>query len=46
MNFLVFYPKQPSEGAERAQLAHMPESCSDRDIHILLGAVKAMLQEQ
>ena len=42
----IFYPEQPSEGSERAQLAHMLESCSDRDIHILLGAVKAMLQEQ
>ena len=42
----IFYPEQPSEGSERTQLAHMLESCSDRDIHILLGAVKAMLQEQ
>lgn len=42
----IFYPEQPSEGSERAQLAHMLEACSDRDIHILLGAVKAMLQEQ
>ena len=42
----IFYPEQPSEGSERAQLAHMLESCSDRDIHILLGTVKAMLQEQ
>ena len=42
----IFYPEQPSEGSERAQLAHMLESCSDRDIHILLSAVKAMLQEQ
>jgi len=42
----IFYPEQPSEGSDRAQLAHMLESCSDRDIHILLSAVKAMLQEQ
>lgn len=42
----IFYPEQPSEGSERAQLIHMLESCSDWDIHILLNAVKAMLQEQ
>ncbi len=28
----IFYPEQPSEGSERAQLAHMLESCSDRDM--------------
>ncbi len=32
--------------AERAQLIHMLETCSDRDIHILLSAAKAMLSEQ
>ncbi len=42
----IFYPKQPSEASERAQLIHMLEACSDRDIHILLSTAKAMLQEQ
>lgn len=42
----IFYPEQPSEDSERAQLAHMLESCSDRDIHILLCTAKAMLQGQ
>lgn len=42
----IFYPEQPSKDSERAQLTHMLASCSDRDIHILLSAVKAMLQEQ
>lgn len=42
----IFYPEQPSEGSEQAQLIHMLESCSDRDIHILLCTVKAILQEQ
>ncbi|MEY8236614.1 helix-turn-helix transcriptional regulator [Lachnospiraceae bacterium 66-29] len=41
----IFYPEQPSEGSERTQLTHMLEACSDRDIHILLNAAKAMLQE-
>lgn len=27
------YPEQSSKGSERAQLTHMPESCSDQDIH-------------
>lgn len=42
----IFYPKQPSEGSERTMLTHMLESCSDRDIHILLCTARAMLQEQ
>ncbi len=43
---VVFYPEQPSEGSDRAQLAQMLKSCSDRDIHTLLNTVKAMLREQ
>ncbi len=42
----IFYSEQPPEGTERAQLTHMLESCSDRDIRILLGTVRTMLQEQ
>ena len=42
----IFYPEQPAENSEQAQLAHLLEFCSDRDIHILLNTVKAMLQEQ
>lgn len=42
----IFYPEQPSEGSDRTQLTHMLESCSDRDIHILLCTARAMLQEQ
>ena len=42
----IFYPEQPSEGSDRTQLIHMLESCSDRDIHILLCTARAMLQEQ
>lgn len=42
---LIFYPEQSSKSSERAKLIHMLESCSDRDIHILLCAAKAMLQE-
>lgn len=42
----IFYPEQASENSERAQLTHILESCSDRDIHILLCAAKAMLQVQ
>lgn len=42
----IFYPEQPQEDSERAQLIHMLETCSDRDIHILLSAAKAMLSEQ
>lgn len=42
----IFYPEQPSEDVKRTQLAYMLESCSDRDIYILLNTVNAMLQEQ
>ncbi len=42
----IFYPEQPPKDSERAQLTHMLESCSDRDLHILLCAARAMLQEQ
>ncbi len=42
----VFYPEQPYDDSERTQLAHMLEFCSNRDIHILLSTVKAMLQKQ
>ncbi|MCI9071954.1 MAG: helix-turn-helix transcriptional regulator [Lachnospiraceae bacterium] len=42
----IFYPEQSSEDSERAQLIHMLEACSDRDIHILLTTAKAMLQKQ
>ena len=42
----IFYPEQPPEDSERAQLTHMLESCSDRDLHILLCTARAMLQEQ
>lgn len=42
----IFYPEQPLEGTERTQLTHMLGACSDRDIHILLCAARAMLQEQ
>ncbi len=42
----IFYSEQPPKDSERAQLTHMLESCSDRDIHILLCAARAMLQEQ
>ncbi len=42
----IFYPEQLSENSERAQLIHMLEVCSDRDVHVLLCAAKAMLQKQ
>ncbi len=42
----IFYPEQPPKDTERAQLTHMLEACSDRDIHILLCTARAMLQEQ
>ncbi|MDE5747994.1 MAG: helix-turn-helix domain-containing protein [Acetatifactor sp.] len=42
----IFHPGQPPKDSERAQLIHMLESCSDRDIHILLCAARAMQQEQ
>ena len=42
----IFYPEQLPEDSERAQLTHMLESCSDRDLHILLCTARAMLQEQ
>ncbi len=42
----IFYPEQPPKDSERAQLTHMLESCSDRDLHILLCTARAMLQEQ
>lgn len=42
----IFYPEQPLKNSERTQLALMLESCSDRDIQILLCTVRAMLQEQ
>ena len=42
----IFYPEQPPEDSERVQLTHMLESCSDRDLHILLCTARAMLQEQ
>lgn len=41
----VFYPEQPQENSERSQLLHLLQSCSDRDIHILLSTAKAMLNE-
>ena len=41
----IFYPEQPPEDSERVQLTHMLESCSDRDLHILLCTARAMLQE-
>lgn len=42
----IFYPEQPSENSERAQLIHMLDACSERDIHILLSTARAMLQKQ
>lgn len=41
----IFYPEQPLEDSERAQLIHMLEVCSERDIHILLSTARAMLQK-
>ncbi len=42
----IFYANQPPEDSERSQLIHMLEACSERDIHILLCAARAMLKEQ
>lgn len=42
----IFYANQLPKDSERTQLIHMLEACSDRDIHILLCAARAMLQEQ
>ncbi len=41
----IFYPEQPQHDSERTQLTHILESCTERDIHIILCAVKAMLDE-
>lgn len=40
---LIFYPDKPQENSEQMQLIHLLESCSERDIHILLNTAQAML---
>lgn len=40
---MIFYPDIPQEQPERTKLIHLLDICSDRDIHILLNAAKAML---
>ena len=43
---LIFYPDQPQEHSERTQLIHLLESCSDRDIRVLLHVIQAILNEK
>ena len=40
---LLFYPDTSTKNSEKAQLLHLIEVCSDRDIYILLCAIKGML---
>ncbi len=41
----IFYPEQAPENSERAQLIRILDSCTERDIHIILCTAKAMLND-